>query len=324
MVSKSSAKNGLVLCVLGCGSAGAFVVEPTFGRPLPASTIWTQQASRFQPGACTSRRQTRIMVAGDNDGDEAAAPSPAVGKALSAAVAATVVASAAGAAATFGELRSAGLGDAPMLLLVCPLVWVEEWSGDACRLSNAAMPSEPRQQRGWRTQTHTPAYHGSSVVRMMTLPRQICSRGSFWCLSFFHTRKASPRSRLKNTQNLKFALFCFIFAGAGFEVPLAVSQLMADPVACLAANPEWTRYAFMFPVGVLVATCAQTAGIGGAAIMGPFFLLGFPLLGPGYPLHSVAASVATAILSEAFGFSSGERQEKCTNLPIGLVWFGLV
>lgn len=91
-------------------------------------------------------------------------------------------------------------------------------------------------------------------------------------------------------------------------MPVAVSQLLADPVASFAANPEWTRYAFMFPVGILVATCAQTAGIGGAAIMGPFFVLGFPLLGPAYPLHSVAASVATAILSEAFGFSSGERK----------------
>lgn len=90
-------------------------------------------------------------------------------------------------------------------------------------------------------------------------------------------------------------------------MPMALSQLLADPVASLAANPEWTRYAFMFPVGICVATCAQTAGIGGAAIMGPFFLLGLPLLGPAYPLHSVAASVATAILSEAFGFSSGEH-----------------
>lgn len=89
-------------------------------------------------------------------------------------------------------------------------------------------------------------------------------------------------------------------------MPVAVSQLLADPVGSLAANPEWTRYAFMFPVGIVVATCAQTAGIGGAAIMGPFFLLGFPLLGPAYPLHSVASSVATAILSEAFGFSSGD------------------
>ncbi|CAN0553181.1 unnamed protein product, partial [Ectocarpus sp. 8 AP-2014] len=78
-----------------------------------------------------------------------------------------------------------------------------------------------------------------------------------------------------------------------------------DPASALAANPEWTRYAFMFPVGILVATCAQTAGIGGAALTAPVFLLGFPLLGPDYPLHSVAASVATAILCEAFGFSSG-------------------
>lgn len=96
-------------------------------------------------------------------------------------------------------------------------------------------------------------------------------------------------------------------AGAPLHIPEALSLLFADPVGSFAANPEWTRYAFMFPVGALVATCAQTAGIGGAAIMGPVFLLGFPLLGPAYPLHSVAASVATAIMCEAFGFSSGER-----------------
>lgn len=112
-------------------------------------------------------------------------------------------------------------------------------------------------------------------------------------------------------QKLLLVLHTYAFtmtaAGAGLHMPVAVSQLLADPVASFAANPEWTRYAFMFPVGIFVATCAQTAGIGGAAIMGPFFVLGFPLLGPAYPLHSVAASVATAILSEAFGFSSGEQ-----------------
>lgn len=97
-----------------------------------------------------------------------------------------------------------------------------------------------------------------------------------------------------------------IAAAEDFQVPtLVLNQLLAHPIASLAANPEWTRYAFMFPVGIIVATCAQTAGIGGAAIMGPFFVLGLPLLGPSYPLQSVAASIATAILCEAFGFSSG-------------------
>lgn len=77
----------------------------------------------------------------------------------------------------------------------------------------------------------------------------------------------------------------------------------------------------MFPVGALVATCAQTAGIGGAAIMGPVLLLGFPLLGPAYPLHSVAASVATAIMCEAFGFSSGERGRTLVSYqPYIAVW----
>ncbi|CAM9625937.1 unnamed protein product [Ectocarpus sp. 13 AM-2016] len=94
-------------------------------------------------------------------------------------------------------------------------------------------------------------------------------------------------------------------AGAGLQISEIISEMLADPASALAANPEWTRYAFMFPVGILVATCAQTAGIGGAALTAPVFLLGFPLLGPDYPLNSVAASVATAILCEAFGFSSG-------------------
>lgn len=97
---------------------------------------------------------------------------------------------------------------------------------------------------------------------------------------------------------------------------------IADTGAALAANPEWTRYAFMFPVGVCVATCAQMAGIGGAAIMGPLFLLGFPLLGPEYPLKSLAASVATAILCEAFGFTSGEVRGATQVHSLARGWLG--
>ena len=65
------------------------------------------------------------------------------------------------------------------------------------------------------------------------------------------------------------------------------------------------RYAFMLPTATAVATSCQLAGIGGAALFAPIFLLGFPLLGPEYPLDSAAASIASALLTEVFGFSSG-------------------
>ena len=65
------------------------------------------------------------------------------------------------------------------------------------------------------------------------------------------------------------------------------------------------QYVFMLPVAAAVATCAITAGIGGAALFAPIFLLVFPLLGPEYAISSPAAAVATAILTESFGFGSG-------------------
>ena len=64
-------------------------------------------------------------------------------------------------------------------------------------------------------------------------------------------------------------------------------------------------YAFMLPTATVVATTCQLCGIGGAALFSPIFLLVFPLLGPQYPLASPAAAVASALLTEAFGFSSG-------------------
>ena len=65
------------------------------------------------------------------------------------------------------------------------------------------------------------------------------------------------------------------------------------------------RYAFMLPTATAVATSCQLAGIGGAALFSPIFLLVFPLLGPEYPLDSPAAAIASALLTEVFGFSSG-------------------
>lgn len=64
-------------------------------------------------------------------------------------------------------------------------------------------------------------------------------------------------------------------------------------------------YAFMLPTATAVATCCQLCGIGGAALFSPIFLLVFPLLGPDYPLDSAAAAVASALLTETFGFASG-------------------
>ena len=71
----------------------------------------------------------------------------------------------------------------------------------------------------------------------------------------------------------------------------------------LADDP--TGYAFMLPTAVAVATSCQLCGIGGAALFSPIFLLIFPLLGPEYPLDSPAAAIASALLTEVFGFSSG-------------------
>jgi hypothetical protein len=70
----------------------------------------------------------------------------------------------------------------------------------------------------------------------------------------------------------------------------------------------WTKYAFMFPVSVGVATVAMLTGVGSAALFSPIFLLGFPLLGPEYHLetaglelaltaHSVKTTVVTAVRS---------------------------
>mmetsp|Transcript_30357 Transcript_30357/g.58349 ORF Transcript_30357/g.58349 Transcript_30357/m.58349 type:complete len:305 (+) Transcript_30357:864-1778(+) len=61
----------------------------------------------------------------------------------------------------------------------------------------------------------------------------------------------------------------------------------------------------MLPTATAVSTSCQLAGIGGAALFSPIFLLGFPLLGPEYPLESSSAAIAAALLTEVFGFASG-------------------
>ncbi len=68
---------------------------------------------------------------------------------------------------------------------------------------------------------------------------------------------------------------------------------------------DFTLYWFMFPVAIVVATCAMLSGIGGAALFTPIFVLVFPLLGPEYVLESTLAAVGTALITQTFGFLSG-------------------
>lgn len=68
---------------------------------------------------------------------------------------------------------------------------------------------------------------------------------------------------------------------------------------------DFTLYWFMFPVSIVVATCAMLSGIGGAALFTPIFILLFPLLGPEYVLHSTIAAITAALITQTFGFLSG-------------------
>ena len=68
---------------------------------------------------------------------------------------------------------------------------------------------------------------------------------------------------------------------------------------------DFTLYWFMFPVSIVVATCAMLSGIGGAALFTPIFILVFPLLGPEYVLNSTIAAISAALITQTFGFFSG-------------------
>jgi len=68
---------------------------------------------------------------------------------------------------------------------------------------------------------------------------------------------------------------------------------------------DFTLYWFMFPVAIVVATCAMLSGIGGAALFTPLFILVFPLLGPEYVLQSTVAAISVALITQTFGFLSG-------------------
>ncbi|MEJ2172529.1 MAG: sulfite exporter TauE/SafE family protein [Woeseiaceae bacterium] len=68
---------------------------------------------------------------------------------------------------------------------------------------------------------------------------------------------------------------------------------------------DFTLYWFMFPVSIVVATCAMLSGIGGAALFTPIFILVFPLLGEEYVLASTMTAIAAALFTQTFGFLSG-------------------
>lgn len=59
---------------------------------------------------------------------------------------------------------------------------------------------------------------------------------------------------------------------------------------------DWTVYWFMLPVCVVVATTAMFSGISGAALLTPFFVLGFPLTG--VPTLSFVQAIGTSLFLE--------------------------
>lgn len=92
------------------------------------------------------------------------------------------------------------------------------------------------------------------------------------------------------------------FVGSDLATSHSVASSLLD---AFRSETDPFKYAFMLPIATLVATSCQLAGIGGAALFSPLFLLVFPLLGPEYPLPSAAAAIASALLTECFGFASG-------------------
>lgn len=76
---------------------------------------------------------------------------------------------------------------------------------------------------------------------------------------------------------------------------------------------DWTVYWFMLPVCVVVATTAMFSGISGAALLTPFFVLGFPVLG--VPTLSFVQAIGTSLFLETSGFGSGVAGYARRRLP---------
>ena len=66
---------------------------------------------------------------------------------------------------------------------------------------------------------------------------------------------------------------------------------------------DWTVYWFMLPVCIVVATTAMFSGISGAALLTPFFVLGFPVMG--VPTLTLVQAIGTSLFLETSGFGSG-------------------
>jgi uncharacterized membrane protein YfcA len=59
----------------------------------------------------------------------------------------------------------------------------------------------------------------------------------------------------------------------------------------------------MFPACIVIAATATFSGISGAALMTPFFLIGFPLMG--VPGLSTVTAIGAALFLETSGFGTG-------------------
>lgn len=68
---------------------------------------------------------------------------------------------------------------------------------------------------------------------------------------------------------------------------------------------DFSLYWFMLPLSILVSTGAMLGGVGGAVMFIPIFLIIFPLLGPEFIIASPVAAIGVALITEAFGFTSG-------------------
>jgi uncharacterized membrane protein YfcA len=66
---------------------------------------------------------------------------------------------------------------------------------------------------------------------------------------------------------------------------------------------DWFVYWFMFPACIVIASMAMLTGISGTAMLTPFLILAFPVIG--VPILSPAQAVGMALFTEFFGFVSG-------------------
>lgn len=101
--------------------------------------------------------------------------------------------------------------------------------------------------------------------------------------------------------------------GDGFYSKILQKQIYAVVLAAIiflavlaAAVPGdsayWLRYWWMFPIAFLIALTVNTAGISGAALFVPFFILIFPFLA-GTNLQAIE-TVKLGLITESFGLSS--------------------